>query len=528
MTERSYRVTLALITGVVTLVTLCWAVLVPSYRAPDEPQHVNSVVRVLYGGGWPAPNEAEMLPVLVTAQSEGAVTADLPGSIADRFDRDFVDVDPLPDAARTEVDADNAQAEPPLGRPDQMTQHPPLYYLVTAATIDAAGLEAERWDIQLIAMRLLSVALAAPLPLLIAAAVRQLTASRAAALCAAALPLFVPQLTHIGGSVSNDVLLTLAGAVTTVLIVRVLQGDDRYRVAVVLGVALGVGLLAKAFMVFFLPAVVLAFVLTRARRTLWSRLGRAMVALGVGFAVGGWWWVRNLLVYGEIQPSAGIKVVSPDPERDSAVEYYTTALGDVAHSFWGKFAWLEIPLPGWFVALASVLTVVLVAVGVSVRRARRECVLLAGLAGLVLAAVLVRGYGAYVDDGLYAGLQGRYLYVAVVAVAIVAGVGLWRLLGRSERATLRALPVVVLAGVVVSAYGLWTAFLGFYWDNGAEDALQRWVAWSPATSTQVALLLGALALGVVLLVARTGVAAARAPRLPSTDRHAAGDGGAAL
>ncbi len=50
-----YRAALAAITLLVVTVAACWAVLTPAFRAPDEPQHLNSVLRLAYGGGWPPP-----------------------------------------------------------------------------------------------------------------------------------------------------------------------------------------------------------------------------------------------------------------------------------------------------------------------------------------------------------------------------------------------------------------------------------------------------------------------------------------
>ena len=40
-----------------------WAVLTPAFRAPDEPLHVNSVVRVAQGQGWPARHRTNSGPV---------------------------------------------------------------------------------------------------------------------------------------------------------------------------------------------------------------------------------------------------------------------------------------------------------------------------------------------------------------------------------------------------------------------------------------------------------------------------------
>lgn len=68
-------------TGALTLVffiwQIVWAILTPAFRAPDEPVHVNSVIRVVEGGGWPAPGEARVSSsVLQAVRESGMILAD--------------------------------------------------------------------------------------------------------------------------------------------------------------------------------------------------------------------------------------------------------------------------------------------------------------------------------------------------------------------------------------------------------------------------------------------------------------------
>src|SRR3982750_777157 len=46
-----------------------WTIVTPAFRSPDEPQHVNSVLRLAEGGGWPAPGEAFVLPEVLRAKT---------------------------------------------------------------------------------------------------------------------------------------------------------------------------------------------------------------------------------------------------------------------------------------------------------------------------------------------------------------------------------------------------------------------------------------------------------------------------
>jgi hypothetical protein len=108
-----YRAALAAITLLVVAVAGCWAVLTPAFRAPDEPQHVNSVLRLAFGGGWPAPGEALMSPAMDVARHQAALESDIPWRHWNRDDVvQYTDIDPVPDHQRLEVSADNALPEP--------------------------------------------------------------------------------------------------------------------------------------------------------------------------------------------------------------------------------------------------------------------------------------------------------------------------------------------------------------------------------------------------------------------------------
>jgi hypothetical protein len=48
----------ALASVLLFLVSLAWAVVTPALRGADEGAHLNSVVRLAEGGGWPQPGDA--------------------------------------------------------------------------------------------------------------------------------------------------------------------------------------------------------------------------------------------------------------------------------------------------------------------------------------------------------------------------------------------------------------------------------------------------------------------------------------
>ncbi len=499
--HRTYRRLLALLTLLVAAWTLVWAVVTPAFRSPDEQNHVNSVLRVAYGGGWPPPGEARFAPVIEQAVEEAAYPADLPGRYAHRESaRQFVDVTPVPREERARIDA--ASALPAAGAEiDQMTQHPPAYYALGAAVLRVTGLHDARWDQAMLALRLLDVVLfAATIPFAAAAALR-LTGSRSVALLAAPLPLLVPQVGHIMGSVNNDVLVVLACAVATYLTARVVTGDLRWRTAAVLGAVLGVGLLAKVMVAFAVPMVVAAYLLAPGAewRTKVTRCAAAMLA---ALVVGGWWWVRNVLTMGVVQPAGRARDLTqlaqvPD---DEAVPL---TVGRIAQSFFGQLGWLEVRLDGGFVVLGSAVLAAASIVALASPGYRRATGALLLLPTTLAAGVAYNALDYHAETGVLVALQGRYVFGGLAAFAVVLAVAAWTLLRRSRRRSAAAVPLTTAVAVVVATAGVWWGFRTMYRGpgEGVREAFDRWLAWSPLEGWQLSVLVGVSAVVAVAAVA---------------------------
>ncbi|MFV2144846.1 DUF2142 domain-containing protein [Isoptericola sp. G70] len=523
--ERAYRRTLALLTLAVALWAVAWAVLTPGFRSPDEQNHLNSVVRIAYGGGWPAPGEAHFAPFTDQAVAEAAYPADLPGRWQYRAHAtQFVELTPVPADERVRISAENALPAPGTSATiDQMTQHPPAYYALGAAVLRATGTADARWDVALLTLRLLDVALFAATVPLAAATARRLTGSRSTALVAAPFPLLVPQVGHILGSANNDALVVLSGAVVTCLAARVVTGDLRWRVVVAIGLALGVGLLTKVMLAFAIPTVALAYLLApgphhpRAGPTTAARSVRGLAALALAFAVGGWWWARNWIVDGAVQPVGlprDYSGMTPVP----ADQVLSDALGRTAQAFFGNLSWLEIRLPGALVVVGSTLLVLVTLIAVVVPGARRGSLTIALLPVGLAGGVIVNAVKSWSETGVLVALQGRYVFGGLTALAALLAVAVWQVCRRRERAVAVAVPVVAGLGVLAAFAGLAWAFVAMYRGPGESvgAAWERWAAWSPLSAPVIA---------VVLVVAGVGMVSAVvvAARWPAAAGAGAGD-----
>jgi 4-amino-4-deoxy-L-arabinose transferase-like glycosyltransferase len=367
---------------------------------------------------------------------------------------------------------------------DQMTQHPPLYYGVVAAVIKATGAyDNWRYDRTLALMRLVSVGLVGCLPLMAFSVTRTLTGNRRLADVAALLPLGIPQLASLGGSVSNDALVVFLGGAVTVLLARVLRGDRSWRCLWLLAGVLGLALLTKGTLLILVPVVGMGVVVgaRRAPTLPWlPTLLRLAAVWGGAFAVGGWWWAVNIVRYGTVQPQ-GLLIPPVDRPRDSLSQFSAHWWGRVTNSFWGYFGWLELPLASVVVVLLTVAGLVAVALSIRRRGIRVDLLVLLSFFALTTAALFVQTRSLHLANGQFAGMQGRYLFGGVTAVFAAAAIGIGTL-GREGGRFQRWLPLTTLPTVlVVAAYGQWVAFRGYWVEVGwsLADAAVRMRDMSP-------------------------------------------------
>ena len=116
---------------------------------------------------------------------------------------------------------------------------------------------------------------------------------------------------------------------------------------------LGLALLTKATAFVLCLAVALAYAahLRHAGRLAALRLAQCG---GVAFILGGWWWVKNLIAYGTLQPSDEFWLVPRHVEPvvgDWAERFFYL----LPLRFWGQFGYLEVSLNRTLVGVGTVL-----------------------------------------------------------------------------------------------------------------------------------------------------------------------------
>jgi hypothetical protein len=117
---------------------------------------------------------------------------------------------------------------------------------------------------------------------------------------------------------------------------------------------------------------------------------------------------------------------------------------------------------------------------------------------LLLTFVVRRAWGLYETTGLYAFIQGRYLYSALVGPMAVVAIGLVAIFRR------RAVAVTLAATLALQGWVLVEVVHGSWSGPGMFGPLRGMLAWSPWSSTLV------LATGLLATAAAFGTIRAKA------------------
>ncbi len=170
------------------------------------------------------------------------------------------------------------------------------------------------------------------------------------ALTAAALNAFLPMFLFISGSVNNDNLSNLLGNLIIWLIVLVIKTPSKpgWTLYVLMGLAVGAGLLSKLNIGFLIPLVALAFVVVSLRfRSPGPLIMGGLISGGLTIAIAGWWYWRNYQLYGD---PTGLNVFLDIVGR-RAIPANAAQLWAERHSFtqafWGFFGGVNVPMPDW-------------------------------------------------------------------------------------------------------------------------------------------------------------------------------------
>lgn len=265
------------------------------------------------------------------------------------------------------------------------------------------------------------------------------------AVAAAGVTAFNPQFLFVSATVGNDGPAIALGSLTLLATVEIALRARRgeapsWWLFVGLGVVLGLGMLSKLTFFGIVPMVAITALYTLAAARGWRAraLGGWGASGAVALALGAWWYLRNLQVYGTTFDIAGagrfdrrtLVEIQEKPEQMAQIlSWYPEPL---FQSYWLRFGWMSVYPERWVYDLAiaaCALAVTGLALYAVLRVLRREPedgastlgLLLCGLALFSTFAITTWRF-AYTIGNHYP--QGRYLYPAQPATALLLVLGL--------------------------------------------------------------------------------------------------------
>jgi small subunit ribosomal protein S36 len=470
---------------------LClYSLLFPPYTGFDEPQHVDMVIHVARGETWPWPAPGALPLSLAVANSSNPVYFG-PISVKPYTNDVYPNRGNRKTIRELGVPAPTVHGvKPVLNFPNQMVQHPPAYYALDALVLKAwpGNFNDMPYDEVVSLLRLLSIVLVAPLPLLVWNAL-DVVAEPPVAVTGAVFSIAVPGLTRVGSNVQNDNLLILAVSALLVALLRVGLGDLTTKTAVAVGSLTALALFTKGFALVLPPVVLAAYALHhQGWRLPWKPL---IYAVGIGGVLGGPWYLMNIIRFGHIQTEglgkAADKIFRMPPNNDPHPlgGYVTHTAGLLNRRFWGAIGITDKPsLPlalGWALTIA---VTGLVVRGVVVAHTRRGalCTVLLPVP-LMLGLIVAGSIHWWHFNGQLPGVQGRYLYPGMLGTIVVVSIGLCSLLG--SRANLGPM-LAFVAFVVLQVWALEIIFRSYWMPGHDVDAglhgIFHWSPWPPVVT----------------------------------------------
>lgn len=238
------------------------------------------------------------------------------------------------------------------------------------------------------------------------------------AFLSAAFVAFLPQFLFISGAVNNDNMATMFSAASVWQLARVMnRGFDR-KSSLFLGLLVGGALLAKISALPLVPFVLLVIAIIAWRDHKWQ----AAIVFGSVFLIViallvGWWFLRNVQLYGQLIPFSTLAVlVGARPSQLSLWRWLSAEGEGLRLSAWGVFGWFNVSGSSLFYFFYDALAVIGL-VGFSIALINRR-VLPIKLAILTIWVAVCAG-ALWSYSSTIVSTQGRLLFPAISAWAVL-------------------------------------------------------------------------------------------------------------
>ncbi len=245
-----------------------------------------------------------------------------------------------------------------------------------------------------------------------------------------AIATLIPMYVFIGGSINNDNLVIFLGVLLLWLAIRAIRNGFDWPTTLLIGLIWGLALLSKLSAVLLVVPWGVALLWVSWQRQDWSLLiTRAATICGGALLLSGWWFVRNIYLYGELTGlEQMLDIWGERPSNEFLDTDVNGALNYIWTSFLGRFGYGQIVLPSFIYWTYGAL--VLVGIGGLLTKAvhlarRRSWPERSGLWLVLVATLIIFILGLfYFSIRNPTGANGRYTYPALPALAALLTAGL--------------------------------------------------------------------------------------------------------
>lgn len=273
-----------------------------------------------------------------------------------------------------------------------------------------------------------------------------------------AIAVLNPMFLYISGAVNNDSLVILCGAFVLWFTLRAMADNFSWPTTIFIGLFWSLALLAKVTGLMLVAVWGTALILISWQKRDWrlflSRLG---AILGIVLVLAGWWFIRNIAIYGE--PFALERQLTVWGSRE--LFRWSHIIPDLSYAwttYWGRFGYGQVPVPHliyWSLFIGAIIAIAGLLIGY--RRSTdmtpwrpwdRWIIFVLGISTLVYVASLI-----YYIFRSPTGANGRYVFPILPAFAVLMVLGLTSWVRRTSNQRLLHSGIVIFL-VALAIYSI--------------------------------------------------------------------------
>ena len=266
------------------------------------------------------------------------------------------------------------------------------------------------------------------------------------ALLAAVFVAANPQFLHVSASVSNETLSSMLAALLILLLVEYLRATAiTWKHNATIGILLGCCLLTKISTLIYIPITYAVIVYAHRHRPT-VMLRSAMIIAATLFAVSGWWYLRNWIIYDDPVFSKALTSVLPFTIRYAPFSPASALqeLKTLFVSFFGFFGALQVPLAAGHLLIYATIAG-MGAIGLCRFFAARHGTVFQRRVLLLLFVTVCTAAGLLFVLNMRAYVfMGKYFFVVLAPIAILVCAGMQALFPKGLRSMVFGLLIVVM------------------------------------------------------------------------------------